>query len=149
MHRSTNEFSALLVIAALVCGFTAANVAGQPLERATPQTVTLGIISETNRAQIAEHFNSFVRYLASKLDPTSAIEGKVAIAPTPFQLAKLIEQKKVDFYMDSPYPTYLINDAHGVARLMLRRWKGGMAEYQSLIFTKKKRRNKSPGRPQR
>ena len=136
------------MIAALVCGFTAANVAGQPLERATPQTVTLGIISETNRAQIAEHFNSFVRYLASKLDPTSAIEGKVAIAPTPFQLAKLIEQKKVDFYMDSPYPTYLINDAHGVARLMLRRWKGGMAEYRSLIFTRRNGRNNSPGRPQ-
>ena len=78
-----------------------------------------------------------MRYVASRLDPTSDIEGKVAIAPTPFELAKLIEQKKVDFYMDSPYPTYLINDAHGVAKLLLRRWKGGMAEYRSLIFTRR------------
>ena len=137
MNRPTNKFSALLVIAALVCGFTAANAAAQPLERAKPQTVTLGIVSEINRAQIAEHFSDFVRYVASKLDPPSEIEGKVVIAPTPFQLAKLIEQKKVDFYMDSPYPTYLINDAHGVARLLLRRWKGGMAEYRSLIFTRR------------
>ena len=54
MHRPTNKFSALLVIATLVCGFTAVNVAGQPLERATPQTVTLGIISKINRAQITD-----------------------------------------------------------------------------------------------
>jgi len=125
------------VIAAFACGFTAANVAGQPPETAQPQTVSLGIIAETNRAQIIQHFNSFVRYLASKLASQSDIEGKVVIAPTPFQLAKLIEQKKVDFYLESPYPTYLINDVYDVAKLMLRRWKGGMAEYRSLIFTKR------------
>jgi phosphonate transport system substrate-binding protein len=39
--------------------------------------------------------------------------------------------------MESPYPTYLVNDVHGVARLLLRRWKGGMAEYKSLIFAKR------------
>ena len=125
------------MLASLACGFTAANVAGQPPETAQPQTVSLGIISETNRAQIIQHFNSFVRYLASKLASQSDIEGKVVIAPTPFQLAKLIEQKKVDFYLESPYPTYLINDVYDVAKLMLRRWKGGMAEYRSLIFTKR------------
>ena len=137
MNRPRKNFSALLVIAAFACGFTAANVAGQPPETAQPQTVSLGIIAETNRAQIIQHFNSFVRYLASKLASQSDIEGKVVIAPTPFQLAKLIEQKKVDFYLESPYPTYLINDVYDVAKLMLRRWKGGMAEYRSLIFTKR------------
>jgi hypothetical protein len=51
MNRPTNKFSALLVIAALVCGFSAANGAAQPLERAKPQTVSLGLIAETNQAQ--------------------------------------------------------------------------------------------------
>ena len=78
-----------------------------------------------------------MRYVAGKLSSASDIEGKVVIASTPFQLARLIEQKKVDFYMESPYPTYLVNDVQGVAKLMLRRWKGGMAEYRSLIFTRK------------
>lgn len=137
LNKATNKLSAPLAIAALACGLIAANVAGQPLEKAKPQTVSLGIISEIDRAQIADHFSDFVRYLASKLTSASDVEGKVVIAPTPFQLAKLIEQKKVDFYMDSAYPTYLINNVHGVARLMLRRWKGGMAEYRSLIFTKR------------
>jgi phosphonate transport system substrate-binding protein len=63
--------------------------------------------------------------------------GQVVIAPTPFRLARLIDQKQVDFYMESPYPTYLINNVQGMARLMARRWKGGIAEYRSLIFTAK------------
>lgn len=136
--RANNKSSALLTIAvALACGLAAANVAGQPLERTKPQTLSLGIISEIDRAPIAARFNDFGRYLALKVSPVSDIEGKVVVAPTPFQLAKLIEQNKVDLYMDSAYPTYLINNIHGVAKLMLRRWKGGMAEYRSLIFTKR------------
>ena len=137
MERQPRQLSVLPAIAALVCGFFAANAAAQALERAKAQTLTLGIVSEINRTLIADHFSDFVRYVAGKLASASDIEGKVVIAPTPFQLARLIEQKKVDFYMESPYPTYLVNDVHGVAKLLLRRWKGGMAEYRSLIFTKK------------
>ena len=132
------RFLALSAIAVLVCNFSAVTAATQPpLEKSKRQTISLGIISEINRVEIADHFVDFARYIASNLDPASDLEGKVVIAPTPFQLVKLIQQKKVDFYMDSPYPTYLVNEVHGVAKLLLRRWKGGLAEYHSLIFTKK------------
>jgi len=137
MRIHARQLSVLPAIAALVCGFFAANAAEQAPERVKAQTVSLGIVSEINQTLIADHFSDFVRYVARKLTSASDIEGKVVIAPTPFQLARLMEQKKVDFYMESPYPTYLVNDVHGVAKLMLRRWKGGMAEYRSLIFTKK------------
>ena len=137
MRMHARQLSVLPAIAALVCGFFAASAAGQAPERVKAQTVSLGIVSELSRAQVADHFSDFVRYVAGNLSSASDIEGKVVIAPTPFQLARLIEQKKVDFYMESPYPTYLVNDVQGVAKLMLRRWKGGMAEYRSLIFTKK------------
>ena len=60
----------------------------------------------------------------------------MVIVPTPLQMAKLLEEKKIDFYMESPYPTYLINK-QGAAVLLLRRWKSGMAEYRGLIFSKK------------
>jgi ABC-type phosphate/phosphonate transport system substrate-binding protein len=96
----------------------------------------LGIITATNRSLTAEHFTDFVRYLAAKLTSASDIEGKVVIAPTAFNLARLIEQRQIDFYMDSPYPTYLVNDVQGVVKLLLRRCKRGMAEYRSLTFTK-------------
>ena len=132
MRRQTRRLS-VLAIAALACGIFSANAAG---EAPAAQTLTLGIITETNRSLTAEHFTDFVRYLAAKLTSGSNIEGKVVIAPTAFNLARLIEQRQVDFYMDSPYPSYLVNDVQGVVKLLLRCWKRGMAEYRSLIFTK-------------
>ena len=136
-ERKPRRHSVLPAIVALVLqGFSAVSGAAQAPERAKAQTLTLGIVSEIHRAQIEEHFQEFTRYLAAKLSAASDIESKVMIAPTPFQLARLLEQKRVDFYMESPYPTYLINDMHGAAKLLLRRWKSGMAEYRSLIFTR-------------
>lgn len=137
MERQPHRYPVLPAIAALVCGtILTVNAAGQGMERAKAQTLTLGIVSEIHRAQIEEHFQDFTRYLAGKLSAGSDIDGKVLIAPSAFQLARLIEQKRVDFYMESPYPTYLVNDMHGAAKLLLRRWKSGMAEYRSLIFTR-------------
>jgi phosphonate transport system substrate-binding protein len=101
------------------------------------KTLSLGLVSEINRSAIEEHFRDLVNYVTRKLAPASNIEGKVVVAPTPFELVKLLEQKRVDFYMESVYPTYTINYVHGAGKTLLRRWKGGMAEYQSLIFTKR------------
>ena len=39
--------------------------------------------------------------------------------------------------MESPHPTYMINDVYAAGKLLLRRWKGGMADYHSAIFTRK------------
>ena len=111
-----------------------AAAAGQPSEKV--KTISLGFVSQKPAAEIEEHFGDFVRYVARKLSSTSAIEGRVVVAPTVLQLAKLLEEKKVDFYMDSPYPTYLIN-RQGSALLLLRRWKGGMVEYRGILFTKR------------
>ncbi len=74
----------------------------------------------------------FAAYVGKKLN----LEGKVVTASSPSQLARAMDEQKVDFYMDSPYPTYLIN-RQGAAMLLLRRWKNGKAEYHSIIFAKK------------
>ncbi len=135
MEKQPHRYPVFSAIAALVCGMIlSVNAAGQGRERA--KTLTLGIVSESHRAQIEAHFQDFAGYVAGKLSAAPDFEGKVVIAPSAFQLARLIEQKKVDFYMESPHPTYLINEMHGAAKLLLRRWKSGMAEYRSLIFTK-------------
>ena len=108
---------------------------GQTPGRVETKTLTLGIVSQIHQKEIEEHFRDFVGYVAKKL--SSAIEGRIIIAPAPPELAALLADKKVDFYMESPYPTYVINDVHGAGKLLLRRWKGGMAEYRALIFTKR------------
>jgi phosphonate transport system substrate-binding protein len=120
----------------LVAGVTSRHDAGaQTGSKVEGKTITLGLVSEINRSAIEEHFRDLVRYVARRLSSGSEIEGKVVIAATPFQLAKLLEQRRVDFYMESAYPTYTINYVHNLGKTLLRRWKGGMAEYQSLIFT--------------
>jgi len=104
---------------------------------APTKTLTLGIVSKRPQAQVEAEFRDFIRYVARKYSASSsAVEGKVAAAPAVWQLAKLLEEDRVDFYMDSPYPTYLIN-RQGAAIPLLRRWKGGEPEYRSIVFAKK------------
>ena len=128
----------MLVAAALLLDVTTrSNVAAQTRQRAHIKTLTLGLISETHRNEIEEHFQDFVRYVARKLSSEPQVGGRVVTAATPFELAKLLEQRRVDFFMESAYPTYVINIVHGDGKLLLRRWKGGMADYFSLIFAKR------------
>ena len=111
--------------------------AGQTRDRVEAKTITLGIVAPTNQKEIEEHFRDFVRYVARKLSSAPPIEGRIVVAPTQSALANLLTERKVDFYLESPYPTYLINNVYGAGKLLLRRWKGGMAEYHALIFTSK------------
>jgi len=111
------------------------NAGGQtPRVRSEP-SLSLGIVSQKPQEAVEERFQDFVNYLAQRLSRTSESKGRIVVAPTAVQLTKLLEEKKVDFYMESPYPTYLVNRL-GVARVLLRRWKGGVAEYKSIIFTR-------------
>jgi len=107
-------------------------------ERAASQTKTiaLGVISKRSQAEVEPQYRDFVRYVARKLTTPARFEGRVVTAPTVYQLEKLLEQDKVDFYMESPYPTYLIN-RDGAAIPLLRRWKYGSPEYRAVLFAKK------------
>ncbi len=111
----------------------AAEKAPQPLN---VKYLTMGLVFQNPREPVPEPLREFVGYVARKLSSTPAISGTVVVAPTASQLVKLLDEKRVDFYMESPYPTYLIN-RQGAGTLLLRRWKGGMSEYRSVIFTNK------------
>jgi phosphonate transport system substrate-binding protein len=122
------------VTALLWCLISGPGAVAQTAAPVKVKSMTLGLVSTTSQKEIEAHFQDFVRYVAAKVG--AGAEGKVAIVPTPLQMAKFLEEKRVDFYMESPYPTYVINK-QGAASLLLRRWKGGMAEYHGLIFSKK------------
>lgn len=132
MKRQRRRLSIVSAIAALlVAAALNPNAAGQT--RTASDTLSLGIVSEIRHKEIEERYRDFVSYAARRL----SVEGKIVIAPTLLDLAKLLEQRKVDFYMESPYGTYVINNVHGAAKLLLRRWQRGKAEYRSLIFAKR------------
>lgn len=129
--------SLVLGLATLVLSLaTGAATGGQTTGPVKVKSITLGLVSGTSQKEIEAHFQNFVRYAAQKLGSGPDTEGKIVVVPAPLQMAKLLEEKKIDFYMESPYPTYLINRV-GAAMLLLRRWKSGMVEYRSLIFSRK------------
>jgi phosphonate transport system substrate-binding protein len=115
---------------------TVVNTQAQPKQKTSTKTLTFAVVFQGPRDPVTEHFRPFVNYVARMLAPTGDTKGTVVVAPTAGQMIKLLEEKRVDFYMESPYPTYVINRL-GAARLLLRRWKGGIAEYRSLLFTSK------------
>src|SRR6266550_921355 len=128
----------VIAIAALLSGaILGSNAAGQTPYRLEANTISLGIVSKVNQKEIEGYYRDFVGYVARKLSSAPDVEGKVIIASTPPELAKLLEQQKVDFYMESTYSTYVINDVQGAGKLLLRRWQRGKPEYQSLIFAKR------------
>jgi ABC-type phosphate/phosphonate transport system substrate-binding protein len=108
---------------------------GQTPGRPETNTITLGIVAETNQKAIEAQFQDFVHYLAKKLSSASKIEGKIVVTPTQSRLAGLLTERKADFYMESPRPTYMINSVYGAGKLLVRSWKGGMVDYHSAIFT--------------
>jgi phosphonate transport system substrate-binding protein len=131
--RSLAIFSAILLFQTI----PVSRAAGQTPGRSEAKTITLGIVAETNQKEIEAHFQDFVRYLARKLSSASKLEGRVVVVPTQSRLATLLTERKADFYMESPHPTYMINNVYGAGKLLLRRWKGGMADYHASIFTTK------------
>jgi phosphonate transport system substrate-binding protein len=96
-------------------------------------SITLGLVSAVHQREIAARFQPFSEYVARRIFPDKNARGGVLVASTLPELARLLGEKKVDFFMESPYPTYVINSVHGAGTLLLRRWKGGKSEYRSLI----------------
>ena len=137
LRRKMRHATVGCMFVALLTGLNGREAAAQTAKRAEATAIHLGLVSEINKAAIEENFRDFVRYVARRIAPGSEADAKVIIAPTPFELAKLLEQRRVDYYFESVYPSYTINYVHGAGKTLLRRWKGGAAEYQSLIFARR------------
>ena len=126
-----------LLLGVFAASILASNAAAQPTPPSSSKTLTLGLVSTAAPREIEEHFREFVLYLSRRYHSAADAGGKVTVVGSLAELAKLLEQRQVDFYLESPYPTYVVNQVHGAGRLLLRRWKSGMAEYRSLIATRK------------
>ena len=135
--RLTSKFAVFYIVGIFLAGLLCGPEVSAQVSSGAPTTFTLGIVSQVNQKEIEKHFMEFAEYVARRLAPTANVAGKVVTVGTPSRLASLLKAKQADYYLESPYPTYVINDVEGAGTLLLRRWKGGMAEYRSLIFTKR------------
>ena len=128
------RFGAGILIVAMIQGSLARGATANPTSPKN-ETLSLGIVSADVEKKTAEH-QDFVNYLTLKLFGRPELNGTVIVVPTASQLAQLLVETKVDFFMDSAYPTHVIGWRSGSLPI-LRRWKHGASEYRSVIFARK------------
>lgn len=133
MKKPRYRLAVISMVAVLPLIVATAHAQGKK-EGTGPKTLVLGLVFQGSQEPVEKRFRPFVDYVAGKISAAGATKGMVVVAPTAGHMMKLLHAKRVDFYMESVHPTYLINRL-GAARLLLRRWKGGMAEYHSILFT--------------
>ena len=78
----------------------------------------------------------FVHYLVKHLQAEGVTQGRVVVVQSIPEMGAALREGKVDLFMDSVFPAVaLVRLAD--AKLLLRRWKNGVAEYWSVIFVRK------------
>jgi phosphonate transport system substrate-binding protein len=100
---------------------------------AASKTIVLGDISN-EPTKTLKSFQPLADYLDDHLR-TLGVGVKVKIAPDLATMARWMQAGEVDLYFDSPYPAMIVSDQSG-AQPILRRWKGGDAEYETVFITR-------------
>lgn len=119
-------------LCAIACG-SAALLFSPQLARG--KAITLGSISAEPAAEVKK-FAPFVTYLAKQLLAEGIEQGKVIVARSIPEMASFLREGRVDLHIDSPFPAMAVSHLSG-SKFLLRRWKKGIAEYRTVIFTRK------------
>ena len=97
------------------------------------------VLSEVSDDPVLKHktYQPLADYLAARLrDADLGIAtARVKISPDLESAAQLMRSGELDLYFDSPYPAMIVSSLSG-AQPILRRWKGGDAEYSSVLITR-------------
>ena len=114
---------------------TAAPIQAATATPAGQTTLTMGDIG-SDPAVIIDGTQPIADYIASKLGKFGITKGQVKVAKDADEMTQWLKDGKVDLYFDSVYPAALISDASG-AKPFIRRWKGGVEQYHTVIFAAK------------
>ncbi len=112
----------------------AATEAGVATEEPIKSVLTLGDVSDKPTATISV-LQPIADYLAPRLAKYGVTSIAFKIAPDFKTLQKWLQTGEVDLIFQTPYPAVLLADSIH-AKVILRRWKDGDAEYYTVVFGK-------------
>lgn len=107
------------------------------------KTITLGDISDEPR-EAQQKLQPIADYLAANLADMKIGKGQVKIISDLETMPLFVSSSEIDIYIDSPYPAMFIVNRAG-AQPILRRWKEGIAEYNTVFIVRKDSEIKSVG----
>lgn len=138
LHKVLTTMAFLGVLIALAsCGVqpsaAPAPTAAPTAAPAANKVIVLGDISN-EPTKTLKSFQPLADYLDDHLSALG-VDVKIKIAPDLPTMARWMQAGDVDLYFDSPYPAMMVSDQSG-AQPILRRWKGGDAEYETVFITR-------------
>ena len=135
-RRSLILNSALIGAFFLLTGCTGNSIpTATPIPTTPQRAIVLGDISD-DPAEVIEGSQPLADYLAAGLSDYGITIGEVKVAKSTDEMIEMLASGEVDRYFDSVYPATLVSDASG-GQVILRRWRYGVEEYQSVIFATK------------
>lgn len=77
-----------------------------------------------------------IDYVAKHLQQYGIIQGDVVFASNEEQMAKYLQNKEIDWVTTSPFSAFILSEKTG-AEIMIRRWKQGIPDYQTVFIARK------------
>lgn len=138
--------AALLTLVSIGCGpkateggaspHVAAPASADPNRDSTLIWVTIAAYPQEDIDKKAEYVQ-FLPYVAKQMSAFGIKDVKLVIAGGPAEVAAWLRDGKADFFDESPFSSYIVNQLTGADEPFLNRWKYGSEKFTGVLFTKK------------
>lgn len=99
------------------------------------ETLVIGRVSD-NPKKHYPRVKAIVDYAANHMKDLGITQGSAILFNTNKELIEALNEGKIDWVTETPFSAIIFQEATG-AEIILRRWKKGVPEYYTVIFTRK------------